>query len=130
MDSLGSKGERQIAEWLTEKGYLILEKNWRTRTGEVDIIALDKTEQTSSGGVLVFVEVKTLLKTELSDLDLIINKKKQERIIKTAKHFLANNRKYNKMYIRFDVVVLRSNPFLEQPLEILHLKDAFGDCYD
>ena len=79
---------------------------------------------------MVFVEVKTLLKTELSDLDLIINKKKQERIIKTAKHFLVNNRKYNKMYIRFDVVVLRSNPFLEQPLEILHLKDAFGDCYD
>ena len=75
MDSLGSKGENRISEWLTEKGYLILEKNWRTRTGEVDIIALDKTEQTSSGGVLVFVEVKTLLKTELSDLDLIISKK-------------------------------------------------------
>ena len=130
MDSLGSKGENRISEWLTEKGYLILEKNWRTRTGEVDIIALDKTEQTSSGGVLVFVEVKILLRTELSDLDLIISKKKQDRIIKTAKHFLANNRKYNKMYIRFDVVVLRSNPFLEQPLEILHLKDAFGDCYD
>ena len=75
MDSLGSKGESRIAECLTDKDYLILEKNWRTRTGEIDIIALDKTEQTSSGGVLVFVEVKTLLKTELSDLDLIINKK-------------------------------------------------------
>ena len=130
MDSLGSKGEHRISEWLTNKGYLILERNWRTRTGEIDIIALDKTEQNSAGGVLVFIEVKTLLKTELSDLDLIINKKKQERIIKTAKHFLVNNRKYNKMYIRFDVVVLRSNPFLEQPLQILHLKDAFGDCYD
>ena len=88
MDSLGSKGEHRISEWLTNKGYLILERNWRIRTGEID------------------------------------------RIIKTAKHFLVNNRKYNKMYIRFDVVVLRSNPFLEQPLQILHLKDAFGDCYD
>ncbi|UTC75585.1 YraN family protein [Treponema sp. OMZ 792] len=130
MDSLGSKGEKLISDWLTDKGYLILEKNWRTRTGEVDIIALDKSDQNLPCGVLVFVEVKTLLKTELSDLDLIINKKKQERIIKTAKCFLLNHRKYNKMYIRFDVVVLRSNPFLEQPFEILHLKDAFGDCYD
>ena len=130
MDSLGSKGEQRIAEWLTNKDYLILERNWRTRTGEIDIIALDKSDQSPASGVLVFVEVKTLLKTELSDLDLIINKKKRDRIIKTDKHFLANNRKYNKMYIRFDVIVLRSNPFLEQPLEILHLKDAFGDCYD
>ncbi|MGI5064947.1 YraN family protein [Treponema putidum] len=130
MDSLGIKGENRISEWLTSKGYLILERNWRTRTGEIDIIALDKNSSPFSEEILVFIEVKTLLKTELSDLDLIINKKKQERIIKTAKHFLANNRKYNKMYIRFDVVVLRSNPFLEQPLEILHLKDAFGDCYD
>lgn len=79
MDSLGSKGEHRISEWLTNKDYLILERNWRTRTGEIDIIALDKTEQTSSGGVLVFIEVKTLLKTELSDLDLIINKKKKPR---------------------------------------------------
>lgn len=130
MDSLGRQGENRISEWLTDKGCLILERNWRTRTGEIDIIALDKTDQTHPCGVLVFVEVKTLIKTELADLDLIINKKKQERIIKTAKCFLANHRKYNKMYIRFDVVVLRSNPFLEQPLDILHLKDAFGDCYD
>ncbi|UTC66080.1 MULTISPECIES: YraN family protein [unclassified Treponema] len=130
MDSLGSKGENRISEWLTDKGYLILEQNWRTRTGEIDIIALDKTDQNRPCGVLVFIEVKTLLKTELSDLDLIINKKKQERIIKTAKCFLANHRKYNKMYIRFDVVVLQSNPFLEQPLKVLHLEDAFGDCYD
>lgn len=75
MDSLGSKGESRIAEWLADKDYLILEKNWRTRTGEIDIIALDKSDQSLPSGVLVFVEVKTLLKTELSDLDLIINKK-------------------------------------------------------
>lgn len=77
MDSLGSKGEHRISEWLTNKDYLILERNWRTRTGEIDIIALDKSDQSPASGVLVFVEVKTLLKTELSDLDLIINKKNE-----------------------------------------------------
>lgn len=130
MKFLGAKGESCVSEWLENNGYLILERNWRTQTGEVDIIALDKCDKAFPDGILVFIEVKTLLKTELSDLDLIINKKKQERIIKTAKYFLVNNRKYNKMYIRFDVVVLQSNPFLEQPPKILHLKDAFGDCYD
>ena len=44
MDSLGSKGEHRISEWLTNKGYLILERNWRIRTGEIDIIALDKSK--------------------------------------------------------------------------------------
>lgn len=121
MDSLGKKGEKTIACKLEKEGYIILECNWRTRSGEVDIIALD-------GNTIVFIEVKTLINTNISDLDIIINKKKQSRICKTAKYFLSNNRQYNRMNARFDVIVLQSNPFLAEPLKILHLKNAFGDC--
>lgn len=121
METIGKKGEAIAAEWLEQNGYSILARNWRNRTGEIDIIAQED-------GCIVFVEVKTLPHTNIEDLDIIINKKKRTKICQTAKHFLVNNRKYNTMYIRFDVIILQSNPFLTQPPKIVHLKDAFGDC--
>lgn len=121
METIGKKGETIAAEWLEQNGYAILARNWRNRTGEIDIIAQED-------GCIVFVEVKTLPHTNIEDLDIIINKKKRTKICQTAKHFLVNNRKYNTMYIRFDVIILQSNPFLTQPPKIVHLKDAFGDC--
>ncbi|MGF7109016.1 putative endonuclease [Treponema pedis] len=122
---IGKNGEILAAEWLKMQGYEIIALNWRTRDGEIDIIALDR-----AAFLVVFIEVKTLPNTPLEDLDIIINKKKQMKISKTAKHFIENNRQYNGMYMRFDVIVLKSNPFLAQQPEILHLKDAFGDCYE
>ena len=121
METIGKKGEAIAAEWLEQNGYSILARNWRNRTGEIDIIAQED-------GCIVVVEVKTLPHTNIEDLDIIINKKKRTKICQTAKHFLVNNRKYNTMYIRFDVIILQSNPFLTQPPKIVHLKDAFGDC--
>ncbi len=125
MESIGQKGEARSAEWLEKENYEIIARNWRTRGGEIDIIAIDKTENT-----LVFVEVKTLPNTNMMDLDIIISRKKQTRISKTAKYFLKINRKYNEMCMRFDVIIVKSNPFLSEILEIVHLKDAFGDCYE
>lgn len=130
MVSLGQKGEIYAADWLKKQGYTILATNWRTQTGEIDIIALDKTRISAC---IVFVEVKTLPNTQIEDLDIIISKKKQIKICETAKYFIESNRKYSEMYMRFDVIVVKSNPFLVQPMQtqkILHLKDAFGDCYD
>ncbi|MCX7671596.1 MAG: YraN family protein [Anaerolineae bacterium] len=50
--SVGEQGEEQAAAYLTQLGYTILARNWRTRTGELDIVARD-------GECLVFVEVRT-----------------------------------------------------------------------
>lgn len=52
MVRLGDKGEGLAAKFLQKKGFAILEQNYKTRAGEIDIIAMD-------GGTLVFVEVKT-----------------------------------------------------------------------
>lgn len=126
METLGQKGEKCAAEWLEKQGYEVIARNWRTKTGEIDIIALHKKEESC----IVFVEVKTLPNTQITDLDIIISQKKQMKICETAKHFLAINRKYNELYMRFDVIVLTSNPFLPQMPNVLHLQDAFGDCYE
>ncbi len=74
MDSIGKKGESRSVEWLEKHSYEIISRNWRTRTGEIDIIAIDKEEN-----VLVFIEVKTLINTEVMDLDIIVNRKKTSK---------------------------------------------------
>lgn len=120
-ERLGSAGETFAAQWLTQKGYAVLERNWRTRTGEIDIIAeKDKT--------LIFFEVKTLPHTPFADLDIIVGSRKQTRICKTAKYFLLSHREYNKMHIRFDVLVLPFDPRYTEKAEPVHLENAFEDC--
>ena len=117
---LGTIGEAFAGKWLERQGYGIIARNWRTKTGEIDIIA--EKEDT-----LIFFEVKTLPHTSLTDLDIIIGNRKQERICKTAKYFLLTHRKYNKMHIRFDVLVLPFDPRTVENAEPIHLKNAFED---
>lgn len=117
---IGPAGEAFAKNWLERQGYVIVAQNWRTKTGEIDLIA----EHTDS---LIFFEVKTLPHTSLADLDIIVGRRKQERICKTAKYFLITHRKYNKMHIRFDVLVLPFDPRTATDAEPIHLKNAFED---
>ena len=110
-NSRGKKGEEQAAAALESAGMEIIAKNFRSREGEVDIIAID-------GETIVFVEVKAWSVFGLEDLQYGIDLKKQRKIIKTAKYFLSENRKYNKMTIRFDVVFVKNN-------SVTHLASAF-----
>ncbi|GHV70466.1 UPF0102 protein [Spirochaetia bacterium] len=89
----------------------IITRNFRSRTGEVDIVALD-------GEAIVFVEVKAWSSYGIENLEYGINEKKQRRIIETAKYFLSIHRKYNYMAVRFDVVFV-------SPDAITHLASAF-----
>lgn len=117
---LGNAGEERAAEWLTEQGYRIIARNWRKQTGEIDIIA-------QKDDTIVFIEVKTLVHTTINDLDIIINARKQGRICKTAKYFLALHREYNQMHVRFDVVIIPGDPVNKHSVEPMHLKNAFED---
>jgi putative endonuclease len=114
----GRDGEKRAAEALEKKGMRIITTNFRCPRGEVDIIAQD-------GETVVFIEVKAWSAYGMEDLQYGVNGKKQRRIIETAKYFLAVNRKYNEMTIRFDVVFV--NP-LAGPAAIRHLASAFVEC--
>jgi putative endonuclease len=109
--SLGREGENRAVAALEAKGMSIVSRNFRSRGGEIDIIALEKD-------TLVFVEVKAWDHYGFDDLGLGIGEKKQRRIIETAKYFLLEHRKYNGMGIRFDVVFIG-------PHDIVHLASAF-----
>jgi putative endonuclease len=111
--SYGKKGEEQAAAALESVGMKIIAKNIRSKEGEVDIVALD-------GETVVFVEVKAWSSYGMENLQYGINIKKQRKIIKTAKYFLSENRKYSNMAIRFDVV------FIDKK-SVTHLASAFTE---
>jgi putative endonuclease len=112
--SAGSLAERAAATFLRDRGYHVLERNFRTRGGEVDLIALD-------GGTLVFVEVK--LRRTLSRGAPIeaVTPLKQARVARAASSYLAFcGRVFPR--IRFDVIsVMRTST----RTEITHFKAAF-----
>lgn len=108
----GRAGEELVAGMLETSGWKILARNWRTRRGEIDIIALDADS-------IVFIEVKTWPHGAPDDLDFVIDRRKRKRMVETAKCFLDTHRQYNGMYVRFDVMLVDSG--------VHHLKDAFSE---
>ena len=95
----GKDGENRATQYLISKGFAIIERNWRTKGGEIDIIAYkDET--------LVFVEVKSLPNGGPELLQTELNRRKLQRIVKSSKCFLLKHRQYSNSYIRFDAIVL------------------------
>ena len=112
----GNDGENRAAAFLEENGYKIIERNFRTRSGEVDIIA--QKENT-----IIFAEVKTLPKGNIETLEHVLSLIKQKKIIETAKFFLLKYRKYNDSFIRFDVLAI-DVPGLDP---VYHIQNAFSE---
>ena len=112
----GKEGEKKAEDYLKEQGYGILYSNWRTRRGEIDLIA-------EKDGTLVFAEVKTFPASTLETVEHVLGGIKQKKIIETAKCFLLENRQYSNSYIRFDVLIV-DVPFYSP---VYHIKNAFSE---
>lgn len=110
----GGRGEEVARRYLVRKGYEIVEQNYRTRRGELDLI-------TRRGGTLVIVEVKLRRTTAFGDPLEAVTPRKQARIRHIAEEYLSE-RDPHFHTLRFDVVgiLLRG----DTP-EITHLEDAF-----
>lgn len=94
--SLGFDGEKIACEYLKDKGYRILTRNYHSRFGEIDIVAQDKK-------TLVFVEVKTRSNTQYGTALEAINFYKLRKIIKTSQ-FYINQFKLGDVDYRFDAI--------------------------
>lgn len=79
--NLGQQGEDEAEEKLLRLGYEILERNYKNKIGEIDIVARD-------GDVLCFVEVKTKSGSGYGSPEEMVGKRKQGKIIKTAEFYL------------------------------------------
>ncbi|TXK77465.1 YraN family protein [Paenibacillus sp. N3.4] len=114
---IGTYGEELAEAMLRQLDYLILCRNWRCRTGEIDIIA-------EIEGILVFVEVRTRRPTGHFGLAKeSIDYRKQTKVRETAQFYLHRYKKYEQS-IRFDVITVE---LLEEgtPPHIEHLQGAF-----
>ncbi len=109
---LGKKGEEIALDYLKRNGFRILERNYRTRYGEVDIIA-------EENGTLVFIEVKTRSNDLFGHPVEAVTKEKQERIKRLALFYLRNLKR--EMPVRFDVISIN----LESLPDIEHIRYAF-----
>ena len=94
--SLGSAGEKAAVAFLKEKGYQILERNFKCRLGEVDIVARDNK-------TYCFVEVKTRSSADFGLPQEAVSRQKQAQISKVALHYLKTKKLFEKS-ARFDVV--------------------------
>ena len=109
----GKASEIIAADFLKEKGYKILETNYKNKIGEIDVIALD-------GDYIVFVEVKARISQKFGHPFEAIDERKQQKIKMVASLYLTIKRKTNRK-CRFDAIaILGQNDY-----EITHIIDCF-----
>ncbi|MCL2820082.1 MAG: YraN family protein [Oscillospiraceae bacterium] len=113
----GAWGEAVAAGYLSENGYEIIKKGFRSRFGEIDIIARSKE-------YLTFTEVKTRRNRSFAMAKEYVGKEKQRKIIATANYYLMKSR--TKLQPRFDVIEIYASKgeYTENP-EIIHIENAF-----
>lgn len=98
----GNRGERRAESWLAAQGLRLVERNYRCRAGEIDLVMLDPNPADTE--VLAFVEVR--LRGPGARVDSIdsIDERKQRRLISAARHFLMTRPEWKEHACRFDVL--------------------------
>lgn len=107
---VGATSEDRAARYLVRQGYRIVERNYRCKVGELDIVARD-------GDVLVFVEVRSRRSTAYGSALEAVGWHKQRKVSRVALAYLASRRP-RFAEARFDVVAITGD-------ELVHVKDAW-----
>jgi putative endonuclease len=118
----GDFGEQAACRYLEERGYRIVTRNFRKRSGEIDIVAVH-------GGEVVFVEVKTRKFGSMTEGLDAVTYSKRLKIAKTAQAFLAEHPHFREMNARFDVAsVVVTTDDAPRLIEIGYIEDAFDSA--
>ncbi len=112
----GRWGEEKAADFLASKGLQIIDRNFSTKIGELDIVAYD-------GTCLIFAEVKTRTRTDKGLPGQFVSKSKMRRIALTAEIFRKTHPELYKYQPRFDIVEVLG---LDSGIYIRHIENAFS----
>ena len=112
-NDLGKKGEALAVEFLQKNNYQILERNWRFKKAEIDVIA-------KKNDVLAVVEVKTRSSNYFGNPQDFVNPKKIQLLVEAINEYVIS--KNLDVEVRFDIIAITKN---QEKFEIKHLKDAF-----
>jgi len=117
----GAAGERMVATWLKEKGYQILQANYRYQKAEIDLVAFLPTTRIGCAGELVFVEVKWRRHARFALPERAVTRGKQRLLVQAASAFIRE-RNLVGISCRFDVITLVGEG---AALQIEHYESAF-----
>ena len=112
--AVGMDGQQAAEAFLCEKGMNILARNYRIRSGELDLVA-------QHGTYLVFIEVKTRKSNTYGQGRESVTRHKQQQIMRTALHYAAKNKRIDSD-MRFDVVEV---VMMGDRIKIEHIENAF-----
>ena len=115
--SKGKDYEELAARHLLEAGLKLLEKNYRCKAGEIDLIC-------SQGEQLVFVEVRYRGNSRFASASESVDRRKQRKIIRTAQLYLQRNRQFQQSPCRFDVIAISPSQY-SADVNIQWLQSAF-----
>lgn len=116
---IGQHGERLVIQFLQNKGFEIIDQNYRTRAGEIDLIACRSQ-------LLLFIEVKMRQKNYF-ELSQVITEKKQRKIVITAKDYLVRHDHEDKV-CRFDVALVEPSLDTDNTTPaITYIENAFTE---
>ncbi len=115
--AFGAKGETEAVKYLKKNGYLIIETNFRTKAGEIDIIA-------QKGGDLHFVEVKSRASYTYGHALEAVTPAKQQKLIRAAKFYLHTRPEHENKGHLFSILTLMGNE--NDGWEIEFFPNAFG----
>jgi putative endonuclease len=117
----GSVGEHLVAKWLQEKGYLLLQSNYRYLKAEIDLIMIQPPQRGGPVGDLVFIEVKWRRHADFAPPEAAVTLAKQRRLIQAAAAFMRE-RGLEASCCQFDVIALTGEG---ASLSIEHYESAF-----
>ena len=115
---VGSRAENAAAEYLQAQGARILLRNYRSRLGELDIVAQ------LGASDLAIVEVRTRSSDAYGGAAASVDAGKRQRLVRAANRLLQQRRDLARLRARFDVIVV-TNPFADEP-QIQWIKHAFS----
>ncbi len=110
---LGREGETAAAQYLEDKGYRVLYRNFRTRIGEIDLIC-------EKDAIVVFVEVRSKRSNRFGSGAESVNWKKQQKVRLVAQVFLSHKQWFDRP-VRFDVIDVHFSPLIH----IQQIENAF-----
>lgn len=109
----GNEGEQLAADFLVQKGFEIVERNYRYKRSEIDVIArIDNW--------LIFIEVKTRSSSYFGHPEEFVDSKKRKKILEGADHYLQETNWQGN--VRYDIVSIN---LADGPPKVVHIEDAF-----
>ncbi len=110
---VGARGEALARRYIRQRGLKVIERNWRTRSGEIDLVCRDRD-------TLVFVEVKSRTGETFGQPYEAVGPAKRQRLRRLAEEYIAS-RGLAECPVRFDVLSVR----LDREPRVEHIEGAF-----